>query len=704
MARGGDGPLMHTGLDLVEVERLRQALDRHPGLWDRVFTPAEAEYCRGKADPVRSLAARFAAKEAVGKLLGTGVLTWLEIEVTADPGPRVLLSGRTAAVAASLGIAEIAVSLTHTDAIAAATAVAVSVNEAPAVVVAGVADGSGDAAPGGRVWGGAGASGAFVRRGGSTLARHLTLDERPEGLTAAQVRELDRVTIEEMGVPGAVLMERAALGVTELVLRCYPGRHALVVCGRGNNGGDGLAASRQLHLVGHPVVCVVTGREQDLSPDAAAQLRSARKAGVNVRLESVPDYLWEEAELVLDCLLGTGARAELRDPIAAWAEKINAAGARGVPVVAVDVPTGVDAGTGEIAPGAVVADCTVTFHAAKTGLLCPPGSEAAGEVLVWDIGLPRFLEPEPDVRVVTARDVAVPGRRPDDHKYRAGLVAVVAGSRAYTGAALLASGAAARCGAGYVRLVTPGGAAPALRERLVDVVVVEAGAGDELLDGAAVLAALADDRISALVVGPGLGRDPGTMEVVRRVILEAGPPAVLDADGLLAFAGHPGALQPAVAGGGADAAELGNAGDRRLVLTPHVGELAALLGEPAAEVGRSALVSARRAAVATGQVVVLKGSSTVIADPGGESWVVVQGPPQLASAGTGDVLSGCIGALLAAGMASLEAARAGVWLHAEAGRRGALVYKGGLTAPDVMELLPVVLAEHVYERRPGWSD
>ncbi len=233
---------------------------------------------------------------------------------------------------------------------------------------------------------------------------------------------------------------------------------------------------------------------------------------------------------------------------------------------------------------------------------------------------------------------------------------------------------------------------------------MEAGAGDQLHDVGAVLAALADDRISALVVGPGLGRDPGTMEVVRRVILEAGPPAVLDADGLAAFAGNPGALEPAAAVVAAGGTEPGAMSRRRLVLTPHVGELAALLDEPVAEVGRSALVSARRAAVATGQVVVLKGSSTVIADPGGETWVVVQGPPQLASAGTGDVLSGCIGALLAAGMTPLEAARAGVWLHAEAGRRGALVYKGGLTAPDVMELLPVVLAEHVYERRPGWSD
>lgn len=681
---------MRTGFDLVEVGRLRSALERHPGLWERVFTDAEAEYCRGRGDPVRSLAARFAAKEAVGKLLGTGVLAWREIEITADPAPRADLSGRTAARAASLGIARIAVSLTHTDTMAGATAVAVPGGLEAAEGLSPSDDRAGAAAPAGAE----AVSAGGVTGGRSTLTRHLALEERPEGFTAAQVREVDRRAIEDVGIPGAVLMERAALGVSELVLRRHPGKHTLVVCGRGNNGGDGLAVARQLHLAGHPVACVVAGREPDLGSDAVSQLGAARKAGVNVRLENAPDYLWEEAEVVLDCLLGTGAKAELREPVASWARRINEAGARGLPVVAVDVPTGVDAATGAIAAGAVAADCTVTFHAAKSGLLCPPGAEAAGEVLVWDIGLPRFLEPEPDVRVVTARDVAVPGRRPDDHKYRAGLVAVVAGSKAYPGAALLASGAAARCGAGYVRLLAPGGAAPALRERLLEVVVQEVGPDDELRDAEALLALLADERLGALVVGPGLGRHPGTMECVRAVVAGSGPPAVLDADGLLAFAGDPGALAPSS----------GRAEGRRLVLTPHAGELAALLGEPTAEVTGAALAAARRGAAATGRVVVLKGSSTVIADPEGETWVVVQGPPQLASAGTGDVLSGCIGALLAAGMAPSEAARAGVWLHAEAGRRGARVFKGGLTAPDVMELLPVVLAEHVYERRPGWSD
>ncbi len=506
------------------------------------------------------------------------------------------------------------------------------------------------------------------------------------------MRELDRATIEDVGVPGPVLMERAALGVTLLVQSRYPDRHTLIVCGQGNNGGDGLAAARQLHLAGHPVACVVAagagaaGSAGGLTPDAALNFRAAEKAGVNLRVGEVPDYLWDETELVVDCLLGTGAKGELRGRPAEWAAAINAAGARGVPVVAVDVPSGVDATTGSIAAGTVAADVTVTFHAAKSGLVCSPGSEAAGEVLVWDIGIPESLEPDPDLWVVTEDDVNVPGRRVDDHKYRAGYVAVLAGSTAYPGAAWLATQAALRTGAGYVRLLMTAGAANGVRNRLVEAVLQEIGPGDHLADPAAVLAALADERLGSLVAGPGLGRHAATMEAVKRVILESVVPAVLDADGLFAFAGAAEELR------------------RRsgLVLTPHVGELAALLGVPVAELASASLAAARRAAAATGQVVLLKGSSTVIAAPSGEARAVVQGPPQLASAGTGDVLSGVIGALLAKGLEPFEAAYAGAWIHAEAGRLGAFTDPQGILAGDLVELLPEVIADRIYERGPSW--
>ena len=686
--RAPQGALL--GLDLVEVERFRQAMTRHPGLEVRLFTPAEIAYCRERGDPVLSFAARFAAKEAVGKLLGTGVLSWLEIEVAGPApegsrsgkgpvnkgAPRVVLRGRTARLARQRGISGIGISLSHVESLAGACALVAACasrgikTEDWANEEGGLVDACGRDFD-------AGSGGAELR----------SLSERAAVFTPAQIRELDRATIEDLGVPGPVLMERAALGVSSFIRARYPERHTLVVCGQGNNGGDGLAAARQLHLAGHPVACVVyADSAAKLSPDAALNYQVAEKAGVNLRLSEAPDYLWDETELVVDCLLGTGATGELRGRVAEGARRLNEAGARGVPVVAVDVPSGVDATTGSIAAGTVAADVTITFHSAKSGLVCPPGSEAAGEVLVWDIGIPESLEPEPDVWVVTADDVNVPGRRVDDHKYRAGYLAVLAGSTAYPGAAWLATQAACRMGAGYVRLLMTAGAADGVRSRLVEGVLEEVGPGDALTDAGPVLTVLADERLGALVVGPGLGRTPATMQAVRRVVLESEVPAVLDADGLFAFAGKAETLQ-----------------DRPgLVLTPHLGELATLLELPAADLAASALVAARRAAATTGQVVLLKGSSTVIVAPSGETRAVTQGPPQLASAGTGDVLSGVIGTLMAKGLEPFEAAYAGAWIHAEAGRLGAMTDPQGILAGDLVEMLPEVIADRIYERGPSW--
>ena len=697
---GPPGGLGLVGLDLVEVARFARAFERHPHLEQRIFTPAESAYCNSRAKPVLNFAARFAAKEAVGKLIRTGIVSWQEIEVLADLPEggfaRVKLSGRTAEAASALGVTDLQVSLAHVDTLAGACVAVVArawgggeMDGIPEIFGSfGPVDGQGGldglrrAAHGGFAARSAGASGA------AHLAGTTTLFDRPAVFTPAQMREMDRATIEEIGVPGPVLMERAALGVSTLVRERFPGQHALVVCGRGNNGGDGLAVARQLHLAGHPVACIVAATSpSELSPDAALNYAAAEKAGVNLRTNAVPDYLWDETEVVVDCLLGTGASGEFKGRVAEWAVRINEAGARGVPVVAVDVPSGVDASTGILAAHCVAADITVTFHAAKTGLVCPPGSEAAGEVIVWDIGIPEFLEPEPDMWVVTAEDVSIPGRRVDDHKYLAGYVAVLAGSKAYPGAAWLASQAAYRTGAGYVRLLMPAGAAEAMRTRLVETVLEEVGDGDILDDAGRVLAAVGDGRLGALVVGPGLGRDPATAAAIRHVVLESSVPTVLDADGLFAFAGQAGLLK----------------GRSGLVLTPHAGELAALLGEQVAGVASEHLAAARRAAAATGQVVLLKGSSTIAAEPSGQVRVIVQGPPQLASAGTGDVLAGVIGALLAKGLEPFEAAYAGAWLHAEAGLLGAQTDPQGVLAGDLVELLPAVVGDRIYERRPSWT-
>ncbi len=483
------------GLDLVEVGRFRRALDRHPGLRVRLFTSAELAYCDQQKDPTLSLAARFAGKEAVGKLLGVGVSAWRDIEIVSvapedkpvkervpeERAPMVMLHGGAARIAARLGIDEIAISLSHVESLAGACAVA------------------GACPP------------EDMNQGDGVNGSMRTLFKRAAVFTPAQVRELDRTTIEELGVPGPVLMERAALGVTSLIRvevsgTAYAGRlwhrqqwwgwpgHRQAVARRGASGGlRGLCG-----LCGRPYA----GR--------CSQLPHRREGrGQPAHLGEVPGYLWDETELVVDCLLGTGSAGGLRGRTIEAARMVNSAGARGVPVLAVDVPSGVDAATGSLADGAVAADVTVTFHAAKSGLVCPPGSEAAGEVLVWDIGIPESLEPEPDLWVVTDDEVNVPGRRVDDHKYRAGYVAVLAGSTAYPGAAWLATQAAYMVGAGYVRLLMPAGAAGSVRDRLVEGVLQEVGPGDWLCDAGPVLEALADERLGALTVGPGLGRERG---------------------------------------------------------------------------------------------------------------------------------------------------------------------------------------------------
>ena len=481
-----------VGLDLVEVERFRGRLPvtrvlksgSSPRPRSPTAGPEAGRPCTSR--PVSRPRRRLANSWVPGSCRGRRSKCGGAAEGTP---PQVVLSGRTAQVAQVQGICGVRVSLSHVDSLAGACAVVIA-----------------------RPWEGAKMDDCSCGEPGRVTADLVSLAERPAVFTPAQMRELDRATIEQVGVPGPVLMERAALGVSSLVLSRYSDRHTLIVCGQGNNGGDGLAAARQLHLAGHPTACVVAvSSPAELSPDAALNFEAAQKAGVNLRIGDVPDYLWDETELVVDCLLGTGSKGELRGRPAEWARRINAVGARGVPVLAVDVPSGVDATTGSIACDTVAADVTVTFHAAKSGLVCPPGSEAAGEVLVWDIGLPGFLEPEPDLWVVTADDVNVPGRRVDDHKYRAGYVAVLAGSRAYPGAAWLTARAAYRTGAGYVRLLMSRGSADGVRGRLVEVVLQEIGAGDCLDDAGPALVALADERLGAAVIGPGLGRASATV-------------------------------------------------------------------------------------------------------------------------------------------------------------------------------------------------
>ena len=502
---------------------------------------------------------------------------------------------------------------------------------------------------------------------------------------AATMRALDRWAIEEQGVEGIELMERAGAAVARTVEQLAPDGPVAVICGKGNNGGDGLVVARLLRQAGREVVVICTEDPGGYRGDAAANLerlpgtRPLRLDGSEWAGEPSPgggagDPLRGRA-LLVDALLGTGARGA---PEGETAAAIAALGRSGAPVVSVDVPSGVDASSGTVAGVAVRAAATVTFHAAKPGLWIGPGKAHAGTVVPVDIGIPRGAPMAAAVGLIEdGVGAELPRRGADSTKFSSGHVLVAGGSRGLSGAPAMASRAAMRAGAGYVTALVPQGLQAILAgggtPELMTVGLAEA---DGALDEPAVAGALsAAERGGALALGPGLGRSEGAGAFARRLAREAKLPLVLDADGLNAHAGRLGELA------GRPAAT---------VLTPHAGELGRLLGRESSQVAAERLSSVREAADGSGAVVVLKGDDTLVAEPGGRVAVSRGGCPGLATAGSGDVLTGVIAALLAAGLDPFTAAAGGVWLHARAGRLAALRIGAaeGVIAGDVIESLP----------------
>ncbi|HWH05340.1 MAG TPA: NAD(P)H-hydrate dehydratase [Gaiellaceae bacterium] len=437
--------------------------------------------------------------------------------------------------------------------------------------------------------------------------------------TAAEMRSLEE---RYPGFPETApeLMERAGTAVALNALEAFPhARTFAVVCGGGSNGGDGRIAARALRESGRDAV------------ETAAV---------------------EGADVIVDALFGTGFQGPPRDEAAALIERINAAPA---PVLAVDVPSGVDASTGEVPGAAVRADVTVTFAGAKVGLYVAPGGFHAGEVVVADIGLGSA--PTEHERV--GRDVLelVPRKRAEDTKYTAGSVLVVGGAPGLTGAACLAAEAAFRADAGYVAVAVPPESLPVVEAKLLESVKTT---------WSDVSAAAA--RAGAVAVGPGLGRTDEARALVVRLLAELEQPVVLDADALHEL--EPGPWRPPV------------------VLTPHAGELGRLLGEESAWVDAHRLEAARRAVDRFGCVCLLKGSDTIVAAPGEGVLVCGPAPPALATAGTGDVLTGVLAAYLAKGLEPRLAAAAAAVATAEAARLAA--YERGVVAGDVVRALPLV--------------
>jgi NAD(P)H-hydrate epimerase len=498
------------------------------------------------------------------------------------------------------------------------------------------------------------------------------------------MRSIDRWAIEERGVPGLDLMERAGTGVARAVERLADGRPAAVVCGKGNNGGDGLVAARLLREAGHRVTVVCVAAPDELTGDARVNLDRLPGEGP-VRLNGAP---WAQAgdqdgrapaaaldgaEVLVDALLGTGFAGEPHGAVAEAIERINALGR---PVVSVDVPSGVDASTGVVVGAAVRASLTVTFHAAKPGLWIHPGKAHAGEIETIDIGIPRGAPGESPIGLLLAAVLdELPRRRADSTKFTSGHVLVVGGSRGLTGAPKMAAHASMRAGAGYVTVCVPASIQPVIAGSSTPEVMTRGLSEEEgSFDADAVEEVLAAATRGALALGPGLGRHERAAGFARTLAREAQIPMVLDADGLNAHAGRLGDLARRTA---------------PTVLTPHAGELGRMLELDSAEIERERLLHARAAAEHSQAIVVLKGDDTLIAEPSGRVAVSPGGAHGLATAGTGDVLTGVIGASLAQGLDPFTAAAAGVRLHRDAGREAArrLGTADSVIATDVIEAL-----------------
>ncbi|GBU17940.1 MULTISPECIES: NAD(P)H-hydrate dehydratase [Methylobacterium] len=490
-------------------------------------------------------------------------------------------------------------------------------------------------------------------------------------LTVGAMAAVDEAAIAG-GTPGIALMHRAGAAVAEAARALLPeaGRVA-VLCGPGNNGGDGFVAARILVEAGFAVELRCLGRREGLSGDAA--LAAADWTGPITEGEGADDLAG--FDLIVDALFGAGLSRDLDGPARRLVERINGAGR---PVLAVDVPSGVDGDTGQVRGAAIRASATVTFVARKPGHLLEPGRSLCGRITVADVGTgAAAFEVGLGVGPATFRNGPdlwggeFPRLAAESHKYTRGHALVLSGPAYRTGAARLAARGALRVGAGLVTLASPADALAENAAHLTAIMLRPCAGADDLDD------LLTDERLNVVLAGPGLGTGPQTRDLVA-VAASAGRGLVLDADALTSFKGEAETL----------AGHIGE-GDAQAVLTPHAGEFARLFaGTRAVAEGIGRLEAARRAAALVGAVVVLKGPDTVIAAPDGRAAINDHASPWLGTAGSGDVLAGLIAGLLAQGMAPLEAACAAVWLHGDAGLR----HGPGLIAEDIPELMPQALS------------
>ena len=496
-------------------------------------------------------------------------------------------------------------------------------------------------------------------------------------LTAAETQALDRET-EARGIPIEQLMERAGLAVartaTALAGGAY-GRRAVVVCGKGNNGGDGLVAARLLARWGMGVDVFLLADPAALRGPAALNLERLGFAGLPTQglSRQTLDRALERADVAVDAIVGTGFRGTPEGP---YAEAIDGLNAAGTPVVAVDIPSGVEGDTGAARGPAVWAEATVALGVPKVGDVLFPGALHAGLLDVADIGFPPDLL-HGDVLLVEADDARrlLPRRPADVHKRRTGVVLVVAGSRRFVGAARLVAAGAYRAGAGLVTVAAPAGIMPVIQSGMAEATFLPLPEGPAGSVSAKAWDVVADalERFDAVAIGPGLSTDEETPAFVRRLVGESSIPVVIDADAVNAFAGKPGVLASRAAAA---------------VLTPHAAEFARLFGMPVGEVEEDRIGFARKAAAETGAVVLLKGARTVVAAADGDVRINPTGSPALATGGTGDVLAGAIAAYLGRDLPPADAATLGAFVHGLAGEIVGQKKGEGGTAMDVAAALP----------------
>ena len=529
--------------------------------------------------------------------------------------------------------------------------------------------------------------------------------------TAQQMRDMDRIAIQERGVPSTQLMERAASAVAEtaaqlaeegrragrtgetrvLASDCLPGQggprrgplRAACLCGPGNNGGDGVAAARLLLELGFEVRAVLVGRREKMTDDCRAMEARLEESGGKLEDFTAAgpglEQWCREADVLVDALFGIGLNTQLRGDALAAVELMNASPA---PVVSADIPSGVEADTGRVLGAAVEAAATVTFSLPKAGHYLGRGGVCSGKVIVVDIGIPQDLVEgaQTELWAVYSGEIHLPRRPREGHKGTFGRVYILGGSVGYTGAPVLAAKAAVRSGAGLVSVGVPAPAWPVAAAKLNCAMPHPLPAGKE---GCLSLEAIEEvqTRIAGAgvcLIGPGLGRGKGVASVVRHLLSEIHVPVVLDADGINALEGHIDIL---------DARQ-----GLFTILTPHDGEFARLTGHMP---GEDRLEEARTFAREHGCCLVLKGHRTITAFPDGAAFVNTTGNPGMAKGGSGDVLAGIIVSLLGQGLSAREAVPAAVCLHGEAGDRCAVrLGEYGMTPADLVEELPQVLLEH----------